>query len=324
MKAIVYKEYGSPDVLRLEDVEKPAPGKDEVLVEVLASSVNALDWRLLRGKPALVRVMIGGLFKPKRQTPGADFSGRVAAVGSEVTEFQPGDEVFGVRGKIGGAFAEYLCTTQDRLVSKPRNVSFEQAATVPVAGVTALLGLRDVGRIRTGQGVLVDGASGGVGTFAVQVAKAFGAEVTAVCSTNNVEAARALGADHVIDYKQEDFTRNAQRYDLIFAANAHRSIFDYKRALTAKGTYVMAGGGGAEILQAMLLGPLLSIAGSNKMGIVMAKQDKKNLIFLRDLLESGKLVPVIERTYPLRDAADALRYLEQGHAKGKVVVTIQH
>lgn len=324
MKAIVYKEYGSPDVLRLEDVEKPAPGKGEVLVEVLASSVNALDWRLLRGKPALARVMIGGLFKPKRQTPGADFAGRVAAVGSEVTEFQPGDEVFGVRGKIGGAFAEYLCTTQDRLVPKPRNVSFEQAATVPVAGVTALLGLRDVGRIQPGQKVLVDGASGGVGTFAVQIAKAFGAEVTAVCSTNNMDAARALGADHVIDYKREDFTRNGQRYDLIFAANAYRSIFDYKRALTAKGIYVMAGGGGAEILQAMLVGPLLSIAGSNKMGIVMAKQDKKNLIFLRDLLESGKLVPVIERTYPLREAADALRYLEQGHAKGKAIVTIEH
>jgi NADPH:quinone reductase-like Zn-dependent oxidoreductase len=187
-----------------------------------------------------------------------------------------------------------------------------------------LLGLRDVGRIQPGQKVLIVGASGGVGTFAVQIAKIFGAEVTAVCSTKNVEAARALGADHVIDYKQEDFTRNAQRYDLILAANAHRSIFDYRRALTANGIYAMAGGGGAEILQAMLLGPLLSIAGSKKMRIVMAKLSKANLIFLKDLLESGKLTPVVERTYPLREAADALRYLEQGHAKGKVVVTIEH
>jgi NADPH:quinone reductase-like Zn-dependent oxidoreductase len=204
------------------------------------------------------------------------------------------------------------------------NVSFEQAASVPVAGVTALLALRDVGHIQAGQKILVDGASGGVGTFAVQIAKTFGAEVTAVCSTGNVAAARALGADHVIDYKHEDFTRSAQRYDVILGANAHRSLFDYKRALTAKGIYVMAGGGGAEILQAMLLGPLLSIAGSKKMGILMAKQDKKNLMFLRDLLASGKLVPVVERTYPLHEAADALRYLEQGHAKGKVVVTIGH
>ena len=324
MKAIVYKEYGSPDVLRLVDVEKPSPGADEVLVEVLACSLNALDWRLLRGKPALARVMAGGLLKPKRQTPGADFAGRVAAVGAAVSEFRAGDAVFGVRGKTGGALAEYVCTTQDRLVAKPRDVSFEEAAAVPVAGVTALLGLRDAGRIQPGQKVLIDGASGGVGTFAVQIAKSFGAEVTAVCSTANVATARSIGAEHVIDYKREDFTQNGQRYDLIFAANAHRSIFDYKRSLSPSGIYVMAGGGGAQILQAMFLGPCLSIFSRNKMGIVMAKLTRKDLGVLESLLESGKIKPVLDRTYPLSDAADALRYVEQGHARGKVVVTIGH
>jgi NADPH:quinone reductase-like Zn-dependent oxidoreductase len=324
MKAIVYKEYGTPDVLRLVDVDKPSPADDEVLIEVLAASLNALDWRMLRGKPAIARVMAGGLIKPKRQTPGADLAGRVAAVGAAVTEFRAGDEVFGVRGKTGGALAEFLCTTPDRLVMKPRNASFAQAAAVPVAGITALQGLRDAGRIQPGQKVLVDGASGGVGTFAVQIAKSFGAEVTAVCSTANVATARSIGADHVIDYKQEDFTRNGQRYDLIFAANAHRSIFDYKRALTPNGIYVMAGGGGVEILQGMLLGPCLSLAARNKMGIAMAKVSKKDLTVLKDLLESGKIAPVLDRTYTLRDAADALRYVEQGHARGKVIVTIEH
>jgi NADPH:quinone reductase-like Zn-dependent oxidoreductase len=320
MKAIVYTEYGPPDVLQFIDVATPAPKDDEVLIRIHAASVNALDWRLLRGKPALARVMTGGLFKPKRNIPGADVAGRVEAVGRNVTEFQPGDEVFGGIGT--GGFAEYACATEDRLVGKPAGVSYEQAAAVPVAALTALQALRDAGRIQPGQNVLIDGASGGVGTFAVQIAKSFGAEVTAVCSKRAMATARSIGADHVIDYSAEDFTRSGQLYDLIVAANAHHSIFDYKRALKPGGIYVMAGGGGKEILQAMLLGSWISRTGNKKMGILMAKRNKKDFVFLKDLLETRKMTPVIDRRYPLRDAADAIRYLEQGHAKGKVVITV--
>jgi NADPH:quinone reductase-like Zn-dependent oxidoreductase len=323
MKAIVYTEYGSPDALRLTEVAKPVPKDDEVLVKVSATSVNALDWRLLRGKPIFVRLMIGGLLKPKNQIPGADIAGRVEAVGGNLTQFKPGDEVFGVRGKSGGGFAEYVCTTEDRLARKPANLSFEQAAAVPVAALTALRGLRDKGRIQAGQKVLVDGASGGVGTFALQIARSFGAEVTAVCSTKSLSVARSIGADHVFDYTQEDFTRNGQLYDLILAANAYHSIFDYKRALSPNGTYVMTGGGGAQILQAMFLGPWISMTGNKKMGVLMAKQSKEDLRVLAELLEAGKIVPVIDRRYPLSEAAEAVRYLEQGHAGGKVVITVE-
>ena len=321
MKAIVYRNYGSPDVLKCEEMEKPTPGDNEVLIKVRAASLNALDWRLMRGKPLFIRLLIGGLGKPKITRPGRDVAGQVEAVGRNVTRFKPGDQVFGA---CPGACAEYVCATEDRLARKPANISFEEAAAVPVAALTALQGLRDKGQIQPGQKVLVDGASGGVGTFAVQIAKSFGAEVTAVCSTRNVDTARSMGADHVVDYTREDFTANGQRYDLILAANAYHSLFDYRRALSPDGIYVMAGGGWSQIFQGMLLGPLLSLIGSRKMCFFAAKIDQKDLVLLKDLLAAGKVVPVIDRRYPLSDVAEALRYLEEGHAKGKVVITMEH
>lgn len=321
MKAIVYYNYGSPDVLKYEEIEKPAPNDNEVLIKVRAAALNALDWRLMSGKPMFVRLMIGGLRKPKDGRPGRDLAGQVEAVGKNVTQFKPGDEVFGV---CLGACAEYVCAIEDKLALRPANVSFEEAAAVPVAATTALQGLRDKGRIKQGQKVLVDGASGGVGTYAVQIAKAFGAEVTAVCSTSKVDTARAIGADHCIDYTQEDFTQSGQRYDLIIAANAYHSIFDYRRALGQDGIYVMAGAGGAQILQGMLLGPLLSLVGSKEMRFFMAKINQKDLVLLGDFLAAGKIVSVIDRRYPLSDAAEAVRYLAEGHARGKVVITLEH
>jgi NADPH:quinone reductase-like Zn-dependent oxidoreductase len=322
MKAIVYHNYGSPDVLKCEEIEKPTPGDDEVLIKVRAASLNALDWRMMRGKPVFVRLIIGGLRKPKVTRPGVDMAGQVEAVGRNVTEFKPGDEVFGV---CRGAFAEYVCGTEDKLSLKPANISFEEAAAVPVAAITALMGLRDQGHIKPGQKVLVDGASGGVGTFAIQIAKSFGAEVTAVCSTGKVDTAREIGADHCIDYTREDFTQSGQRYDLIIAANAYHSIFDYRRALAEDGIYVMAGAGGwTQILQGMLLGPLLSLIGSRKMRFFIAKLNKTDLALLKDLLAAGKIVPVIDRRYPLSEVAEAFRYLEEGHARGKVVITLGH
>lgn len=318
MKAIVYHNYGSPDVVKLEEVEKPAPQDNEVLVKVHAASVNAADWHIMRGKPFLVRLMGFGLLKPKHKILGSDIAGRVEAVGRNVKQFQPGDEVF---GSIRGGFAEYVCAREDALVLKPANISFEEAAAVPIAAVTALQGLRDKGQIQPGQKVLINGASGGVGTFAVQIAKAFGAEVTAVCSTRNVDQARSIGADQVIDYTREDFTQKGQRYDLILAMNGYHSISDYKRALRPKGTYVMTGGSMAQLSQALLLGPWISMTGSKKMGNLAAKVNQKDLVFMKDLLEAGKVVPVIERRYPLSQAAEALRYLEEGHARGKVVIS---
>jgi NADPH:quinone reductase-like Zn-dependent oxidoreductase len=321
MRAIAYTEYGHADVLQVTDVAKPIPKDDEVLIEVRAASVNALDWRLMRGGPFIVRM----LFRLRKPTvsrpgrPGRDVAGEVEAVGRNVTRFKPGDEVFGV---CPGAFAEYACANEDKLGLKPANISFEDAAAVPVAAVTALQGLRDKGRIQRGQKVLVDGASGGVGTFAVQIAKSFGAEVTAVCSTRNVETAGSIGADHVIDYTREDFTTSGQRYDLIMAANAYHSIFAYRRALGRNGIYVMAGGGWAQILQAVLVGRLLSLIGRKKMCLFMANVNAKDLAVLKDLLEAGKVVPVIDRRYPLSAAAEAVHYLEAGHARGKVVITM--
>ena len=321
MKAIVYTHYGPPDVLKLEEVEKPAPQDNEVLVKVHAASVNAADWHILRGKPFLVRLMGFGLLKPKNKILGGDIAGRVEAVGRNVKQFQPGDEVF---GNIRGGFAEYVCAREDALVLKPANLSFEEAAAIPIAAVTALQGLRDKGQIQPGQKVLINGASGGVGTFAVQIAKSFGAEVTGVSSTRNVDMVRSIGADQVIDYTQEDFTQNGQRYDLILAANGYHWISDYKRALSPKGMYVMTGGSMAQMFQAMLLGPLISMTGSKKMGNLMAKLNQKDLVFMQDLLEAGKVVPVIERSYPLGETAEAIRYLEEGHARGKVVITVEH
>ena len=320
MKAIIYTKYGSPDVLQITEVEKPAPTDDEVLIKIHAASVNAYDWHFLTADIFLIRIMGGGLLKPKYTRLGADIAGRVEAVGRNVKQFQPDDEVFGM---IQGGFAEYACAPENALVLKPSNLSFEAAAAVPMAAVTALQGLRDTGQIQPGQKVLIHGASGGVGTFALQIAKSFGAEVTAVCSTRNLDQARSLGADHVIDYTKEDFAQNGQQYDLILAANGYRSLSAYKRALTPKGIYVMAGGSMAQIFQAMLMGSWMSETGGKKMGGVSAKRSQKDLVIIKELVEAGKVVPVIDRCYPLNEAAEALRYLGEGHARGKVVITVE-
>src|SRR5436305_12131976 len=324
MRAMVYHTYGSPDILKLEEVQKPVPQDDEVLVQVHATSVNAGDWHLLRAKPFLMRFMGFELLKPKHTILGSDIAGRVEVVGRNVTQFQSGDEVFGNTAKSGfGGFAEYVAVPENALVLKPTTLSFEEAAAVPQAALTALQGLRDKGHIQKGQKVLINGASGGIGTFAVQLAKAFGAEVTAVCSTRNVDMVRSIGADHVIDYTQEDFTRNGQRYDLILAVNGYHSISEYKRALNPEGVYVMTGGSDAQLFQAMLLGPLISRTGRQKMGNSAHKPNQKDLIFMKELLEASKVKPVIDRRFPLRDVADAIRYLEAGHAQGKVVITVE-
>jgi NADPH:quinone reductase-like Zn-dependent oxidoreductase len=323
MKAIVYHKYGSPDVLEPNDVEKPAPNDDEVLIEVHAASLNAADCHFLRADPFLIRLQ-SGLLEPKQKVLGADVAGRVQAVGRNVKQFQPDDEVFGdISGCGFGGFAEYVCASENALVLKPANLSFEEAAAVPMAAVTALQALRDKGQIQSGQKVLIYGASGGVGTFAVQIAKAFGAEVTGVCSTGKMELVRSIGADQVIDYTKDDFTQTGQRYDLILAANGYRSISQYKRALSPKGIYVTSGGSVAQMFQAMLLGPVMSI-GSNKMGNMLARPNQKDLAFIKELVEAGKVVPVIDRQYMLSQVPDALRYLEEGHARGKIVITLEH
>ena len=323
MRAIVYEEYGSPDVLNFQEVEKPAPMEDEVLVKVHAASVNAADWHLLRADPFLVRLMGFGLLRPKYKILGADVAGRVEAVGTNVSQFQPGDEIFGdLSGDGFGGFAEFVCASEDALASKPAKVSFKEAAAVPLAAVTALQGLRNKAQVRQGQKVLINGASGGVGTFAVQIAKSFGAEVTGVCSTSKVDMVRSLGADHVIDYTQEDFTKNGQHYDLILAANGYHPISDYKRALSLEGTYVMTGGSGAQMFQSMTLGPILSMTGNKKLGNLSMKANTGDLIFMKGLLEAGEVTPVIDRTYPLAEVPEAMRYLEEGHARGKVVITV--
>jgi NADPH:quinone reductase-like Zn-dependent oxidoreductase len=324
MKAIVYREYGPPDVLNLEEVQKPTPKDDEVLVKVHAASANAADWHLMRADPFLVRVTGFGLLRPRNRLLGADIAGRVEAVGRNMTQFQPGDEVFGNLFERGlGSFAEYACAPADALASKPANVSFEEAAAVPLAAITALQGLRYRGQVQPGHKVLINGASGGVGTFAVQIAKSFGAEVTGVCSTAKLDLVRSIGADHVIDYTKEDFTRNGQQYDLILAANGYHPISDYKRALGPHGTYVMTGGSGAQMLQAMTLGPIMSLTGSKTMGYLSMKHNKGDLVIVKDLLEVGEITPIIDRTYPLSEVPEAIRYLEEGHARGKVVVAVQ-
>jgi NADPH:quinone reductase-like Zn-dependent oxidoreductase len=324
MKAIVYTRYGPPDVLQLKEVEEPTPKDNEILIKAQAASVNAADWHMMRADPFLVRLMGGGLLKPRNTIPGADIAGRVEAVGRNVKQFQPGDEVFGDLSECGwGAFAEYVCASENALALKPANITFEQAAAVPLAALTSLQGLRDKGKIQPGHKVLINGASGGVGTFAVQIAKSFGAEVTAVCSTRNLDMVRSIGADQVIDYTREDFTQTGQRYDLIIATNGYHPILDYRRALSPKGIYVTTGGSMAQMFQAMLLGPWISMTGSKKMGNFLMKPNKKDLIFLKELLEAGKVVPVIDRRYPLSEVAEALRYLEEGHAGGKIVITIE-
>lgn len=320
MKAIVYTQYGSTDVLQFKEVEKPTPKANEVLIKIHAASLNVADSHIISGSPLLVRLMTGGLTKPKRPIPGSDMAGVVEAVGSDVKLFRPGDAVYGDLNRCGlGAFAEYVAAPENVLALKPANLSFEQTAAVPMAAVTALQGFD--GRVQPGQKVLVNGASGGVGSFAVQIAKAFGAEVTGVCSTKKIDTVRAIGADHVIDYKHEDFTQNGQRYDFILDAAAYRPMSEYKRSLTPNGIYVMAGGATAELLKAMLTGPLLS-RGGQKMSNLMANPDAKDLNFLNGLFEAGKVVPVIDRCYPLSETAAAVRYFEGGHAAGKVVIGV--
>jgi len=324
MKAIVYTKYGSPDVLQFTDVEKPTPKDNEVLVKIHAASTNPLDWHLMRAEPFLARLE-NGLFKPKQTRLGADMAGRVEAVGKNVSRFQPGDEVFGDNfGRGLGAFAEYISMGEDVLASKPANISFEDAAAVPTAALTALQGLRDKGQIQPGQKVLINGASGGVGTFAVQIAKAFGAEVTGVCSTRNMEMVRSIGADHVIDYTQEDFTSSGQQYDLIYCAVGNRTIAEYMRALKPQGICVIAGFTNLRLLfEHMILGPRRSKAGGQQVGLMpTVKPNQNDLMFMKELLETGEVIPVIDRCYPLRETAEAIRYLETGRARGKVVITM--
>jgi NADPH:quinone reductase-like Zn-dependent oxidoreductase len=320
MKAAVYRSYGLPEVLKIEDVEKPAPKDDEVLVKVRASSVNIAEWYAMTG---LFLARIGnGLFKPKDTRLGADFSGVVEGVGKNVSDFKPGDEVFGGRG---GAFSEYV-TVRKAIVHKPANVTFEEAAAVPTAGITALQGLRDYGKIQPGQKVLIHGASGGVGSFAVQIAKAFGAEVTAVCSAQNVEHARRLGADHVFDYTKEDFTRSGRRYDLLLDVNGGRSWFDYKRVLAQEAMIVLVGGPRTPVI-----GPLshiikmkaASLGSKRKVVFFVAQFNRIDMQVLKTLLDSGKVKPFVERVYPFAEVADAMRHLGTGHAMGKIVVNLR-
>jgi NADPH:quinone reductase-like Zn-dependent oxidoreductase len=320
MKAIVYHNYGSPDVLQCEEIEKPTPGDDEVLIKVRAASVNPVD-RLYRGRPYLVRIKIG-LSKPKDTRLGRDVSGVVEAVGRNVTQFKPGDEVFGT---CSGAFAEYACASELALVVKPDNVTFEQAASVPIAALTALQGLRDKGQIQPGQKVLINGASGGVGTFAVQIAKSFGAHVTGVCSTGNVDMVRSIGADATIDYTREDFTKGAQRYDLILDCISNHSLADCRRVLKPNGKFVIVGGKKVRtLLTRALTGLVLSRFSSQNFVLFIARLRKDDLTILGDLMQTGKVTPVIDRTYPLSEAPEALRYLEAGHARGKVVITLEN
>lgn len=323
MKAMVYTQYGAPsDVLRLKEVEKPTPGDDEVLIKVQASSVNSAELHLIKADPFLVR-MSTGLLKPTKTIPGADVAGRVEAVGKEVRQFKPGDEVFGDLSGCGwGAFAEYVSANENALLLKPTNMTFEQAAAVPLAGVTALQGLRNKGQIKSGQKVLINGASGGVGSFAVQIAKSFGAEVTGVCSTKKIDMVRSLGADHGIDYTQEDVTQNGQQYDLILDAAAYRPFSDYKRILSPKGIYILAGGSTSGLFRTMLLGSLMSKNEGQKFVTLMAGPNLKDLGFIKELLETGKVTPAVDRSYPLSEAAVALQYVEGRHVQGKVVITV--
>src|SRR2546428_10365418 len=327
MKAIVYCDYGAAN-LKMVDVEKPIPSEDQLLVKVRAASVNPLDWHYIEGTPYLMRAMGVGLRKPKDIRIGVDYAGTVEAVGRNVTRFKPGDEVFGGRT---GAFAQYVLVREDRAVAlKPANLTFEQAASINIAGITALQGVRDKGKVQPGQKVLINGASGGVGTFAVQIAKSFGADVTGVCSSHNLDLVQSLGADHVIDYTKEDFTKSDQRYDVILDNVANRSLSECRHVLTPNGRFVLIGGGGAN--EQGLIGPLaLPIKAMvyswfvpQEMGMMMAQPSTQDLTLLAEMVQSGKLKTVIDRTYKsLSEVPDAIRYLEEGHARGKVVITVE-
>jgi NADPH:quinone reductase-like Zn-dependent oxidoreductase len=323
MKAIVRGTYGSPDVLELRDIDKPEITDDEVLVQVHAAGVGRDVWHVMTGLPYPIRLAGYGLRAPKNPIIGSDVAGVVEAVGKDVTRFQPGDEVFGI-GK--GSYAEYVCAREDKLAPKPANLTFEQAAVVAISGLTALQGLRDHGQVERGQEVLLIGASGGVGTYAVQIAKAFGAHVTGVCSSTKVEMVRSIGADHVIDYTRDDFAEGDQRYDLILDIGGNSSLARLRRALTPRGTLVITGGesdgqwlGGTDRqIRALLLSPFVG----QKLGTFINKENHEDMIVLKELVESGKVTPVIDRTYPLSDVPEAIRYLEEGHAQGKVVITV--
>src|SRR5213592_2667688 len=325
MKAIVYCDYGLAN-LKFTEIEKPIPNDDQVLVRVRAASVNPYDWHFIEGTPKIMRVLGVGLRKPKDTRLGVDFAGTIEAVGKNVTQYKPGDEVFGGRG---GAFAEYVCRRATGAIAlKPANVTFEQAAALNIAGITALQGIRDKGKVQPGQKVLINGASGGVGTFAVQIAKSLGADVTGVCSTRNVDLVRSLGADQVIDYTTEDFTKSPERYDVMLDNVGNHSLSECKGVLTPAGKYVLIGGGGAgdqgflgglgKALWAMVFSKFVN----QQMGMMMADANHNDLTILADMMQSGKMKPVIDRTYKLEQVPDAIRYVEQGHARGKVVITV--
>jgi NADPH:quinone reductase-like Zn-dependent oxidoreductase len=322
MKAAVYTRYGPPDVIQIGDIEKPVPKDDEILIRVRASAVNPYDWHFMRGQPYAMRVQTG-LLTPKSTRLGVDVAGEVETVGGKVTQFKPGDQVF---GGCRGAFAEYVCASESSIAIKPDTVSFEQAASVPIAGLTALQSLRDKGHIQSGHKVLINGAAGGVGTFALQIAKSFGADVSAVCSTRNVDMVRSLGADRAMDYTREDFTRIGQRYDLIFDLVANHSLSACRRVLNPKGIYVVAGVGPGKsvfiLLGRAIAGLLLGGFVSQRFSVFGAKLRKDDLIILGELLRTGKVTPVIDRVYRLTEVPVAIRYLEQGHARGKVVITV--
>jgi NADPH:quinone reductase-like Zn-dependent oxidoreductase len=322
MKAARYTTYGPLEVLHLEELPQPSPGVSEVLVKIRASSVNFGNVTLIKGKPFISRFW-SGLFKPKHTIPGSDISGHVEAVGRDVTQFKPGDEVYGDLSGCGfGGYAEYVTCPQEVLALKPENITHEEAATVPQSGLVALQGLRDKGKIREGQKVLIYGASGGNGTFAVQIARAFGTEVTGVCSTRNLEMVRSIGSDHVIDYTREDFTESGELYDLIFATAGYRSIYDYRHALSPEGIYVSAGGAMKQVNQGMMLGPMLSKKGGKKLTYLYQRPNQEDLIIMKELIESGKVTPVIDRVFPLGEIRQALMYYSGGHSRGKVVIAI--
>jgi len=322
MKAIVYHEYGSPDVLKLEEVQKPTPADNQVLIKVHAVSLNRSDWEGLTGRPLYVR--IGGLLKPRHQILGSDIAGRVEMAGRNIGRFQPGDKVFGdILGRMGG-FAEYVCARERALALKPASMTFEEAAAIPQAAVSALQGIREKGQVQPGQKVLINGAGGGIGTFAIQLAKLAGAEVTGVDNAEKLDFMRSLGADHVIDFTKEDFTKNGQQYDLILDVIAHRSVFAYKRALRPNGSYFFVGGFVATIFQILLLGPWIRRTTGKKIRMLVVQPNLKDMVYITELYEAGKVVPVIDRRYPLSEVPEALRYLGEGRAKGKVVITLEH
>ncbi len=322
MKAIVRHEYGTPDVIKLEEVQKPTPADNELLIRVYAASINRSDWEGVVGKPLYVR--IGGLFKPKDGILGSDIAGTVEAVGKDIKQFKPGDDVFGLIMNYGGGFAEYACISEKALALKPADMTFEEAAAIPQAAFIALQGIHDKGKVQPGQKVLINGAGGGTGVFAIQLAKLAGAEVTGVDNTEKLDFMRSLGVDHVIDYTKEDFTKNGKQYDLILDVIAyHRSVFAYQRALAPNGNYFMAGGSVATIFQMLLLGPLIKRITSKNIQLLVVQTDSKDLVYITELIQSCKVKLIIDKRYTLSETAEAIRYLGEGHAKGKVVIEIQ-